>query len=384
MKKLLFFGILFLVFVGVYLLKDIKTQPAASYKTVPLEKGEIIESVTATGTVNAVTTVKVGSQISGTIKQINVDYNSRVKKGELIALIDPVPFEVKVEDAKANLLLAKANVKKAEALMVDAKRIFERNKELSASDLIARSELDTSLANYEAQAASYEVAKAQLQSAEAALRLAKTNLGYTRIYSPVNGIVISRDVDVGQTIAASFQTPTLFTIAQDLTKMQIDTNVDEADIGRIRVGNKVEFSVDAYPEKTFKGEVVQIRMAPIVVQNVVTYDVVVGVDNNDLLLMPGMTANVSIITSAKRGVLKIPNAALRFSPKVAPEKREMKGPSIWVLEGDKPVQLFIRTGVSNGSFTELLEGNITEGAQIIVEETKKTDKKSMQHFPGFF
>jgi len=226
----------------------------------------------------------------------------------------------------------------------------------------------------------YDGAKAQLAQAKAALQSAETNLSYTKIFSPVDGIVISRNVDVGQTVAASFQTPTLFTIAQDLTKMQIDTNVAEADIGKIKVGQDVEFTVDAYPDTTFAGKVWQKRQAPITVQNVVTYDVVVQVDNRDFKIMPGMTANVSVITSTKDDVLMIPNAALRFRPaERAPEKvvgSEKKGPGIWVLENGKPKRAGITLGVSDGSYTEILSGDLKEGQQIIVESLKKGATKA--------
>jgi len=296
-----------------------------------------VATVSATGTVNAVTTVLVGTQVSGTIKHIYVDFNSSVKKGQPIAQIDPSTFEAQVEQARANLLSAKANVEKEEATLLDLKRTMERNRELFSKGLIAKSELDTSETNYETAKAQLSASKAQLAQAEAALRHSEINLRYTKILSPVDGIVVSRNIDVGQTVAASFQTPTLFTIAQDLTKMQIDTNVDEADIGKVKVDQDVEFTVDAYPDITFKGKVGQVRIAPITVQNVVTYDVVITMNNLDLRLKPGMTANVSIIIAEKKDILKIPNAALRFrltEKGKTPEKQkeQQKGAGIWVLE----------------------------------------------------
>ena len=256
--------------------------------------------VTASGNVNAVTTVLVGTQVSGTIKTIYADFNSPVKNGQLIAQIDPAIFEAQVEQARANLLSAKANLEKADASFIDAKRTMERNKALFSKELIARSEVDTAETNYETAKAQINASKAQVAQAEASLKVAETNLRYTRIISPVNGIVVSRNVDVGQTVAASFQTPTLFTIAQDLTKMQIDTNVAEADIGKVKQGQDVEFGVDAYSGVIFKGKVSQVRNAPINVQNVVTYNAVILVSNPELKLKPGMTANVSIIISAKK------------------------------------------------------------------------------------
>jgi HlyD family secretion protein len=319
-----------------------------------------------------VTTVLVGTQVSGTIKELYVDFNSPVKKGKLIARIDPALFEAQVNQAKANFLSAKANLEKAGATLVDAKRSMDRNKELFSKNLVARSDLDTAETNYETANASVSAAKSQVAQTEAALNLAETNLRYTKIVSPVDGIVISRNVDVGQTVAASFQTPTLFTIAQDLTKMQIDTSVDEADIGKVKVGQDVEFTVDAYPDITFKGKVWQVRNAPITVQNVVTYDVVIIVGNPELKLKPGMTANVSIIISTKKDVLKIPNAALRFKPsEKGPAAPEKKGPGVWILEKDKPKRIPISPGISDGNYTELATGKISEGQELIVESLTK-------------
>jgi HlyD family secretion protein len=322
--------------------------------------------VTATGTVNPVTTVLVGTQVSGTIMKIFVDFNSIVRKGQLIAQIDPAFF-------LTQLAQAQANTDRADAALRDAERILNQNKALYARNLVAKND-------YDAAVTGYDGAKAQLAQAKAALQSAETNLSYTKIFSPVDGIVISRNVDVGQTVAASFQTPTLFTIAQDLTKMQIDTNVAEADIGKIKVGQDVEFTVDAYPDTTFAGKVWQKRQAPITVQNVVTYDVVVQVDNRDFKIMPGMTANVSVITSTKDDVLMIPNAALRFRPaERAPEKvvgSEKKGPGIWVLENGKPKRAGVTLGVSDGSYTEILSGDLKEGQQIIVESLKKGATKA--------
>jgi HlyD family secretion protein len=340
------------------------------YKTEKITKGDIITSVTATGTVNAVTTVLVGTQVSGTIEKIYVDFNSSVKKGQIIAQIDPALFDEQVQQQKANLLAAKANQEKAEATLVDAKRTKERNAELFSKNLIARSDLDTADTNYETSKASVGAAKAQVAQADAALRNAQTNLGYTRIVSPVDGTVVSRNVDVGQTVAASFQTPTLFTIAQDLTKMQIDTSVDEADIGKVKVGQDVEFTVDAYADNTFKGKVGQVRIAPITVQNVVTYDVVITVDNPDVKLKPGMTANVSIIVAEKKDILRVPNAALRLKPSgMTKTKQPQKGSAVWILENERLKRLPVTVGIGDGNFTEITKGELKEGQDVITEET---------------
>lgn len=351
------------------------------FRTEKVSRGDIVSTVTASGTVNAVTTVLVGTQVSGTIKNIHVDFNSPVKKGQLIAQIDPATFEAQVEQAKGNLLSAKANLEKAEVALVDSKRTRNRNKELFSRGLIARSDLDAAETNYETSNAQVSVAKSQVAQTEAALKNALTNLGYTRILSPVDGVVISRNVDVGQTVAASFQTPTLFTIAQDLTKMQIDTNVDEADIGKVTEGQDVEFTVDAYPDITFEGKVSQVRNAPITVQNVVTYDVVIKVDNPELKLKPGMTANVSIIVAKKDSVLKIPNSALRFRPSDDGKASQHKGPGVWVIRDRDPMRVEILTGISNGNYTELVSGDIKEGQEVIVESLSKSKQKRTSSAP---
>ncbi len=372
MKKILIVsGIIIAIAVaGFILLRGKGNEP--QYRFDKVVKGDIEMAVTATGTVNPVTTVLVGTQVSGTIKNIYVDFNSPVKKGQLIARIDPALFEAQVNQARANLFSAKANLEKAQATLVDAERSMNRNKELFAKNLIARSDLDTAETNNETAKASVSAAKSQVAQTEATLSLAETNYYYTKIVSPVDGIVVSRNVDVGQTVAASFQTPTLFSIAQDLTKMQIDTNVAEADIGKVNVGQDVEFTVDAYSETTFKGKVWQVRNAPITVQNVVTYDVVIQVANPDLKLKPGMTANVSIIVSTKKDVLKIPNPALRFKPaEKSKAVAQQKGSAVWILEQDKPKRVPISTGISDGNYTELVSGEIKEGQELIVESLTK-------------
>jgi HlyD family secretion protein len=342
------------------------------FRTEKIIKGDIEMAVTATGTVNPVTTVLVGTQVSGTIKEIYVDFNSPVKKGQLIARIDPALFEAQVNQARANLLSAKANQEKNEATLVDAKRTMERNKELLSRNLVAQSDFDTAETNYETAKASVSAAKSQVAQTEAALSSAETNLFYTKIVSPVDGIVVSRNVDVGQTVAASFQTPTLFSIAQDLTKMQIDTSVDEADIGNVKVGQDVEFTVDAYPDITFKGKVLQVRNAPITVQNVVTYDVVISVNNPEFKLKPGMTANVSIIISIKKDVLKIPNSALRFKPAEKVKTAvQQKGSGVWILEQGQLKRIPISIGISDGNYTELVSGEIKEGQEVVVEAVTK-------------
>ena len=345
------------------------------YETAQIERRDISSYVTAIGTVSAVTTVDVGTQVSGTIKEIYVDYNSTVKKGQMIALIDPTTFEAQVEQAKANLMHAKAALQKAKATLEDAQRNLNRQKLLWDRDLIARSELDAAQTNYDLALAGVSEAEANVYQAQAALKKAETDLGYTRIYSPVDGIVVSRDVDAGQTVAASFQTPTLFTIAQDLTKMQIETNVDEADIGEVKEGLSVTFTVDAYPEAVFSGTIKQVRIASSVVENVVTYPVIIDVANPDLMLKPGMTANVTIITDKKEGVLAVPSAALRYRPSDY-SGDTLRGKVIWVLEDGKPLPKEVKLGITDGAYVEILQGDLNEGQLVVIGEEANSAKKS--------
>lgn len=390
MKKTVI-GIIILAIIGISVYFFTKNKGSApKFRTEKVTRGEIIASVTATGTVNAVTTVLVGTQVSGTIKNIYVDFNSVVKKGQLIATIDPANFEAQVDQARANVQAALANLEKAEAAALDAKRIMDRNRELIKTHMIANGEMDTSETNYAGAKAQVSAAKAQIAQAEATLKASEINLRYTRIISPVNGTVVSRNVDVGQTVAASFQTPTLFNIAQDLKKMQIDSSVVEADIGKIKLGQHVEFTVDAYPDTTFNGSVSQVRNAPIVLQNVVTYDVVINVDNSELKLKPGMTANVSIIISGKKDIIRIPNAALRFRPSEGKKSNDQgkkpleKGQAVWIVENDKSKRVKIETGLSDGNYTELVSGDIKEEQELIVESLSKAKSGQSSSGPRMF
>jgi HlyD family secretion protein len=367
MKKPLYGITVFLALVGVLIYAFLYKGNNLKYKTEKITRGVIQSTCTATGTVNPLTTVLVGTQVSGRIKELYADYNSPVKKGQLIAEIDPATFEAQLEQARANLLSAKASQEKAEATLLDATRDLNRRKQLFKNSIIGKSELDTAQTNYEVAKSQVSVAKAQVVQAEAAFEFAETNLRYTKIFSPVDGVVISRNVDMGQTVAASFQTPTLFTIAQDLRKMQINTNVDEADIGKIEVGQVAEFTVDAYPEITFKGKIVQIRNAPIVVQNVVTYDVVITAANPELKLKPGMTANVSIIVSTRKDVLRIPNAALRFKPESHQDDSAVqKERCVWIVKKQEPECVEVKTGIDDYGYTELVSGDLAQGQEVIV------------------
>ena len=396
MKKILIISTVTLLIIGAAIWFFAKRPPEVSYKTVKLEKGTVIAAISATGTVNAVTTVKVGSQVSGTIQKMGVDYNTRVKKGQIIAEIDPSLFLAQVEQARGNFMNAQANLLKARVTLADAKRTLERNRPLVSQGIIAQSDFDASQTAYDAALAGIKIAEAGIAQTRGALRQAETNLKNSVIRSPVDGVVISRDVDVGQTVAASFQTPTLFTIAQDLTKMQIETSVDEADISKARLGQTAAFTVDAYAERRFTGTVSQIRNAPITVQNVVTYIVVITVDNKDLLLKPGMTANVSIETGRSKEALKAPSAALRFKPRSdkdvkkdgdkAAEKGKGSGKKggngpprqqVYILKDGKPHPVPVKTGLSDARSIEITEGELKEGDEVIVEQIDNSKKKSL-------
>jgi HlyD family secretion protein len=366
------------------------------YETAKVDRGRITQKVTATGQLSAIVTVQVGSQVSGRLQQIFVDYNSPVRKNQLVAKIDPALFQAAYEQARANDVAARGNLVKAKAQSADAARQYQRNKELAAHGLVDQADLDTSMANADAARAQVQASEGALAQAEAALNQAKINLAYTDITSPTDGTVISRSVDVGQTVAASLQAPTLFVIAQDLRKMQVDTSVAEADIGRLRDDMPADFTVDAYPGETFHGKVRQLRNAPQTVQNVVTYDAVVDVDNPELKLKPGMTANVTFVSAQRDDVLRVPNAALRFRP--TPDVLAAAGLTgrgqhggaaagatrgeaggwprddgnasrrrVWVLDQGKPRPVGIQAGVSDGSLTEVAGGKLAEGALVITD-----------------
>ena len=282
------------------------------YRTSTVDQGSIISAVTATGTINPITTVQVGSQVSGMIESLHADFNSKVKAGEVVARIDPFPYRARRDQADANLANAKAALMKARIDLAQRKREVDRAKTLIGQQFVSQNEVDIAVTAYEGALAQLKVTEAAVKQGGAALEAAELDLKYTEIRSPVNGVVISRLVEVGQRISASFSIPTLFLIAEDVMKMQVDTNVSEADIGGVTEGKEASFMVDAYPGETFHGKVRQVRNAPINIQNVVTYDVVVEFDNPNFRLKPGMTASVSIIVAHREGVLTVPNAALRF------------------------------------------------------------------------
>jgi HlyD family secretion protein len=394
------------------------------YRTAAADRGNITSTISATGNLNAVVTVEVGTQVSGNIKELYADFNTRVKKGQLVARIDPAIYEARVSQAQANvdaarsavmnasaalektaadisnakaqIAIAQANLAREKVTAADAKVKFNRQMELFQSGLIAAADRDTAQATYDAAAAAVSaasaqvkaaadsaraaesqrnIAKAQVAAAEAqvkqqmaALHQAQIDLAHTYIYAPVDGTVISRKVDAGQTVVASLQAPAIFQIAQDLTKMQVDTNVDEADVGHVQLGQQATFTVDAYPGRKFRGTVMEIRKAPINVQNVVTYDVVVAVDNPDLKLFPGMTANVNVTVDHRDDVLRVPNAALRFRPAEAKAATD----TVYVVdENGQPSAVALKPGITDGVFLEVVDGDLKAGQRVITGLAQK-------------
>lgn len=351
----------------------INSRKDSGYVTVPVKRTTIIEAVEASGTVNPVNTVDIGSQVSGMIKELYVDYNSKVKKGQLLAQIDPSLFQAQVEKARGDLESARSNKAKVEAMLVYDKKNYERYKKLYSKNYVAKSELDLAEATYKSDLAQLAASQGTINQAQATLNNNLTNLRYTRIISPVDGIVVSRAVDVGQTVAASFQTPTLFQVAQDLTNMQIEVNVSEADIGKIKKGQDVEYTLDGYADSVFSGKVSEVRIAPTTVSNVVTYTVIVLVDNKEQKMIPGMTANVSIITNKSENVLCVPNEALKFTPKEITGGKKYKEQGIWILKDNKPQRVTIKLGAKNSDKSEIISENIKEQDRVII---KKRDEKS--------
>jgi HlyD family secretion protein len=291
------------------------------YGTVAVDRGDIAELVGATGVLQAVVTIQVGSQVSGTISELHADFNSRVKKGEVIAKLEQSLFMARLNQARANLASAQANVARSQAAIDDAKQKYDRAKELAAQNLVPATDLETARATYEGAVAQHQADMAAVKQAQAAVNQAQVDVDHTVITAPVDGVVLARNVDIGQTVAASFQAPVLFVIANDLAQMQVNASIDEADIGRVRAGQDVTFGVDAFPDDTFHGRVDQVRLQPVTTQNVVTYNTIITVDNESLRLMPGMTATVSVIVRKHENVLRIPAAALRFRPEGYEEAR---------------------------------------------------------------
>jgi HlyD family secretion protein len=414
-----------------------RTPPIQNF-TAKVERGDIHDVVEATGTINAVITVQVGSQVSGTISKLFVDFNSRVHKGDLVALIDPALFKGAVqqatadlENARANLIAARANLERARAALVQTKGDYDRAAGLTKAGIMSQQQLDMAKANYDSAnaavggaLANVTQAEAQVSQKEAALEVAQTNLNYTVIRSPIDGTVVARNVDVGQTVAASLQAPTIFTIAQDLKKMQVYAKTDESDVGNIKVGKEVTFKVDAFPKETFRGMVSQVRMNATTVQNVVTYDTIVDFANPDLKLFPGMTAYVTIPVATVQNVLKLPNTALRYKPPMEPEEvlalyrrygmegGDRKSASdaaaaaeapqtadggqnrprasrsntaiVWKLHADNSMEpVKVSLGITDHSYTEVTavnKGELKEGEELIIRSV--VAKSSVPGAPG--
>ncbi|WP_090370164.1 efflux RND transporter periplasmic adaptor subunit [Nitrosospira sp. Nl5] len=357
---------LLLAAVGVWYWKA-GTEPGQEhYKTQAADHGEVVQNISANGTLNPVVLVNVGTQVSGTVFKLLADFNDRVEAGHILAELDPALFQAQLQQAQANVVNARTALKLANNKMT-------RNRALVEQGFISPEALD-------AVEQQLETARAQLAVSEAQLARDRTNLNYSVIRSPISGVVIARNVDIGQTVAASFQTPTLFQIAKDLRHMQIDTNVAEADIGQLHLGQPVSFTVDAFQEREFTGTVKQVRLNPTIQHNVVSYNVVVAVTNDDGVLLPGMTANVRFTVKHKKDVLRVPNAALRYKPPEAdtnsattaagqPGKRV-----VYRLEAGKPIPISVKTGIADNNFTEILQGEIKEGDKLITREIVDKEK----------
>ena len=349
---------------------------ATKYITKEVIKGTITEYVEASGTIKPINTIAVGTQVSGTVAAIYVDYNSQVKKGQLLAELDPSLFQSNVDQSTAKLNNAQAAYSKAMANLEYKKNNYQRYEHLYQKNYVSRDDVELARSNYLTAQADVAAARAEMNASQATLKNNLTNLGYSKITSPVDGTVISRAVDVGQTVAASFNTPTLFEVAEDLTKMQIETSVSEADIGKIKVGQEAEYTLDGYPNKTFHGNVTQVRLASTTTNNVVTYTVIVSVDNSDGFAIPGMSANVSIITGRVKDVLVVDNKALKFSPADNKQKYDTQG--IWILKGNEPVRYNIELGLSDDNKTQIISDDIKEKDKVIIGSLQKGKKKQAQ------
>ncbi len=370
-------GLLVLV-VGVAALVwwSLGTRSAVHYITAPVTRGPVTRTVTATGAVNPELTIIVGTYVSGVIQQLFCDYNTRVQKGQVCAKIDPRPYQSLVDQSKANLAVAKAQLEKDKAQLTYTMQAYQRAARLVKTNAISQDTFDIAKSAYEQAQAQIAFDEATIEQRQASLEAAQVNLDYTDIVSPVNGTVVSRNVTMGQTVAASFQTPTLFLIATDLTRMQVDTNVSESDIGGIELGDKTSFTVDAFPKRVFQGTVSQIRQSPQTVQNVVTYDVVVSVNNSDLALKPGMTAAARVLTDQSTDALRVPNQALHYAPSGFIEDKEGET-RIWLLRDGWPTAVSVVVGIDGDEFTEIVSGDVKPGDQVITAEQSTTERTAV-------
>ncbi len=351
-----------------------------AYTASPVTLGAITRTVTATGTVNPVLTIIVGSYDSGPIQQLYCDYNTQVRQGQICAKIDPRPYQTIVDQDQANLAVAKAQLEKDKANLTYTKLNSDRLANLTKTQAISQDQADSSKNAYDQALAQIAYDEATIAQRQSELEAALVNLEFTNIVSPVRGTVVSRNVTTGQTLASSLQTPTLFLIATDLTQMQVDANVSESDIGGVKVGNRTTFTVDAFPKRTFEGVVAQVRQSPQTVQNVVTYDVVISTSNVDLAQKPGLTATTRIVIDERPGVIRVPDLAFRYRPSqsdLASAARELaEGTYVWALRGGKPVPVTIKAGLDDDSFTEIKEG-LNPGDQVIVGERAAGGRSNM-------
>jgi HlyD family secretion protein len=356
---------------------------ATSYVMAPISRGAVTRAVSGSGTVNPVLTIIVGTYVSGVIQSISCDFNTRVKKGQLCAKIDPRPYQTLVNQATANLATARAQLVKDQANLTYAQASYQRNSKLLAIGGVSQDTADLAKNAYDQARAQVVLDEASIKQHEAALEAAQVNLGYTNIVSPVDGVVVSRNVTIGQTVAASFQTPTLFLIATDLTKMEVDANVSEGDIGTVKAGNRATFTVESYPDRVFQGVVTQVRQAPQTVQNVVTYDVVIAVENEDQLLKPGMTATTRIVTAERDQVLRVPDQALRFSPgglasAVSSQQAMPPGQGrVWLMTDGGLREVPLKLGLDDDSFTEIVSGEVKSGDQVVTAEQTSTSSRTI-------
>jgi HlyD family secretion protein len=338
------------------------------YVTAQVTQGAVTRAVTATGTVNPELTIIVGAAVSGIIQELYCDYNTEVKKGQVCARIDPRPYQSVVDQRRAELAVAKAQLEKDKANEAYTKFALGRYEKLIESHAVSQDVFDNAKNAHDQALAQIVFDEATIRLRQASLDAAQVNLDYASIVSPVDGTVVSRNVTMGQTVASSFQTPTLFLIASDLAKMQVDANVSEGDIGGIKLGNKATFTVDAYPKRTFEGKVTQVRQSPQTVQNVVTYDVVISVGNSDFALKPGLTAACRIVVDQREGVTRVPNQALRYIPRSFPRAALSDHARVWVLRDGQPAAVTVVTGLDDGSFTEIVSGDLKPGDPVITAE----------------
>jgi HlyD family secretion protein len=361
---------------GIHAYKARKAAATPSYITETVKRSDLTVLVTATGTLKGQNTVEVGAEVSGRLLGVYVDYNAKVTRGELLAEIDPEELNAAALQARAQVAAAEASVQQARATLLESERNLKRAKEQRKDGLVADKDLESAEANALRAKASVASADASLQVSRATLRSQTTRLGKTRILSPIDGIVLSRSVDPGQTVTAGFQTPVLFKLAEDLSHLELHVYVDEADVGRTREGQLASFTVDAYVDRVFPSRVLSLRNEPHEENNVVTYEAVLAVDNTELLLRPGMTATASIQSETRKAVLTLPNAALRFTPPKPPkELKEVPGEKrVWIQKDAEVSQLVVKTGLTDGERVELLSGNLAENAQVIVDVAEESKK----------